>query len=117
MEYADQIDPIREREIEQEKIFEAVTDRNATHPLQIAQTIENRLSTTRVGRRIGKAIIDSRQKSVCDVETGVLGIPDPLLDEIAFCGFAFNNPSHQAVLRDLRDSNCFSASRRMSSQS
>ena len=117
VEYPYQFHPFLYWEIEQKKLFEAVTDWNAAHPLQIAPTSEDWSSATGVRRHIGKGSVRSRQKSVGDFKTGVFGIPEPLPDEVAFRGFALNDSRHHAVLRDLRDSNCFSASRRMSSQS
>jgi hypothetical protein len=52
--------PIRHWQIEQEKILEAVTDRNATHPLQIGPASEDRSSVGRVRRQIGKGDVRSR---------------------------------------------------------
>ena len=117
MHDANEINSVLQREVEKQHRFESVCDWKATHPVQFCLHYKNAVSTFRLTGKHCCSSIGGGKKTVGSFDVGVLGVPDPLRDEIILCGLAFANLRHQTDFRALRASNCLSASARMSLQS
>jgi hypothetical protein len=74
VEYANQIDSIGKREIEQQCFFETVAHRYSAHTLQITPGTEERLSALGMFRGGGDGVIRGVQKPVRHLQRSVFGL-------------------------------------------
>lgn len=80
MDNPNQVDSIRERKVEQENLFEASGERKPPHSLQFDPANEELVTCFRLpSEHVGRAFHGS-QKPVCGFDTGILGVPHPLLE-------------------------------------
>jgi hypothetical protein len=117
VDHANQVNAVFEREVEQENLLETVGDRKPADTFQLRFTSEERTPALGLSGQQSERVLGSLQEPVRDVDTGVLGVPNPLGNKVTLRGVAFLNAGYYAILRDLRASNCLTASRRMSAQS
>lgn len=91
---ANQINAIREWKVEQEDLLKAFTDRESAKGFEsgTAKCTSNAYSRP-LSQRLER-LLSRRQEAVGNLNAGVLGVPDPLGNQVPFSRLSLEYPAH-----------------------
>ena len=93
MNYSYNVQAVLQWNVKDENVFEAVTDRKPAYSAKLWFCGDENDTHFRLCGEHFKCGVGGLEETIVDIDVCILGIPEPLRDEVSFCGLTFQNPA------------------------